>query len=134
MAVTSTARLDRVEDEMSELKQGLADVRADVKGLGGILNRIEQSMLRAQDEESKREEGRRHSPVAIATVLITMMSVLIGGAWTIGSTTARTTVRLDDQDVQMSRIMQLRDRELDVMTHRLDRLEDREGQRGEPSK
>lgn len=134
-------RIDRVEAEvgairthMDGLKTDMGRVQADVKGLGGILTRIENGVLRAQEQQDQREQQSRHSPVAIATVLVTFMSILIAGSWTIGSQGARTEVRLNDQDTQMSRLLQQRDRELDTMQRRIDRVEDKEWHGAEPVK
>lgn len=106
---THSVRLDRVESEvgamrsdMGGLRTEVSNVQADVRSLGTILKRIEEGMLRAQDQQDQKEAQSRHSPVAVATVLITFMSMLVGGAWMIGSNAARmderTNMLLREQD------------------------------------
>jgi hypothetical protein len=99
-------RLDRVESEvgtirteMGGLKDNLGRVQADVKGLGAILSRIEQGVVRAQEQQDQREAQSKHSPIAIATVLITIMSMLVGGAWLISGSMAK----MDERSVWMQR-------------------------------
>jgi hypothetical protein len=125
------SRIDRVENEVSAirsemggLKTEMGRVQADVRGLSGILSRIEQGVARAQEQQDDRDIRSRHSPVALATILVTIMSLLVGGAWMIGSTTASTSVRLSDEDQQIVRLMARSDREMDGLDRRLSRLED----------
>jgi hypothetical protein len=123
-------RLDRVEDEISTirsemggLKTEMGLVKADVRGLSAILSRIEQGVVRAQDQQDERDTRSRTPPIALATVLVTIMSLLVGGAWMIGSTTAATNARLLDQQVAFEQVNHLRDREMDSITHRLDNFD-----------
>lgn len=84
---------------MGGLKTEMGRVQSDVKGLGAILSRIEQGMLRAQEQQDQREASSKHSPVAIATVLVTIMSLLVGGAWMIGSNISR----MDERSIWVER-------------------------------
>jgi hypothetical protein len=115
-----SVRLDRVEgevgairSEMSGMRTDMSQVQADVKGLGAILSRIEQGVLRAQEQQDQREALAKHSPVAIATVLVTIMSLLVGGAWMIGSNVAR----VDERSQWMERQQELTEQHVWVMAH-----------------
>jgi hypothetical protein len=115
-----SVRLDRVENEvgairseMGGLKTEMGRVQADVKGLGAILSRIEQGVLRAQEQQDQREIQARHSPVAIATVLITIMSMMVGGAWVIGSNVAR----MDERSVWLEHAQQITDQRVWAIVH-----------------
>jgi hypothetical protein len=99
-------RLDRVESEvgairseMTGLRTDMGRVQADVKGLGAILGRIEEGVLRAQDQQDQREMRSKQSPVAIATVLITVMSMMVGGAWLVSGNIAR----MDERSIWVQR-------------------------------
>jgi hypothetical protein len=89
-------RIDRVEGEvqairgeMGTLTKEVSDIRSDVRGLGAILGRIEQSVLRAQERDDHREDRAKPNIVAIVSVLITMISIIVGGAWIISGQLAQ---------------------------------------------
>jgi hypothetical protein len=99
-------RLDRVETEvatirfeMGDLKSEVTSVKADIHALGGILSRIEESVKDAHSEQSQRDQRSRPNLIAVVSVLITIVSILVGGAWTIGSDLARH----DERSVWMMR-------------------------------
>lgn len=105
---THSVRLDRVENEVgvirSELggiKTEMGRVQADVKGLGGILARIEQGVLRAQEQQEQKEASSRISPMALATVFVTVMSMLVGGSWMISGNIAR----MDERSIWQQKVL-----------------------------
>lgn len=90
------ARIGRVENEVSAIRGEMGalttevtGLKADVKGLGGILGRIEQGVLRAQERADEREVAGKPNLVAIVSVLITIISIIVGGAWLISGQLAR---------------------------------------------
>lgn len=90
------ARIGRVESEVSTIRGEMGaltgevtSLKADVKGLGGILGRIEQGVLRAQEKSEEREVAGKPNLVAIVSVLITIISIIVGGAWLISGQLAR---------------------------------------------
>lgn len=90
------ARLDRVESdvqtirsEMGTMTSEIGAVKADVRGLSAILSRIEDGVMRAQERHEDREAAAKPNPVLLASVLITFMSIIVGGAWVIGGSIAR---------------------------------------------
>jgi hypothetical protein len=96
-------------------------IQADVKSLGSILERIEVGVLRSQEQQEEREQRSKQSPVAIATVIITVMSMLVGGAWISGSNIAR----LDERSLWLERNQER------VEQHLWDARQDRGGPHGE---
>lgn len=115
---------------MTEFGRKLTTVEGDIRAFGGILQRIEQSVSKAHDAMDAQDERSRHSPVAIATVLVTIMSMLVGGAWVTGSRISQTSTQLDDQAKFSQQIELMRNRELDVVERRVERLEDHPGGHG----
>ena len=114
-------RLGRVEadvvsirEDFSIVTRDLDTVKSDIKALGGILVRIESGVQRAQEKSEERSERNRPNLTAIVSVLITIISILVGGAWLIGSSLATLNVRT---------VESLRER--DEMRIELARLEDR---------
>jgi hypothetical protein len=111
---SDAARLNRVEtevatirSEMGDLKTEVSSVKADIRGLGGILSRIEESVKDAQSEQSQRDQRSRPNLVAVVSILITIITILVGGAWTISGTLGH----LDERSVwQMRSIDQLQRR------------------------
>lgn len=90
------ARIGRVEgevqtirSEMGGLKSDVSSLKGDVKGLGSILGRIEQGVLRAQDKSEEREHASKPNLVAVVSVLITIISIIVGGAWLISGQLSR---------------------------------------------
>jgi hypothetical protein len=90
------ARVARVETEvqairgeMGALTGEVSGLKADVKGLGAILGRIEQGVLRAQERADEREVAGKPNLIAIVSVLITIISIIVGGAWLISGQLSR---------------------------------------------
>lgn len=117
---------------MTQLSTDVTGLKADVKGLGGILGRIEQGVLRSQEKSEEKEASSRPNLVALISILITIISILIGGAWTIAGALARS----DERDIQRSRELEIigdfRNRESDqnareIQELRLDRMKDKSG-------
>ena len=88
-----------IRSEMGGLKTEVGVVRADVKGLGAILNRIEQGILRAQEQQDHREAQGKPNLVAVVSVLITLISIIVGGAWMISGQLSR----MDERSVWVQR-------------------------------
>jgi hypothetical protein len=129
--VDHEARLGRVEGEVqtvrtevSALTNEFSGLKSDVKGLGSILTRIEQGVANAQQQWQDDKQASRLNPIALMGVLITIISIIVGGAWLISGQLASTSTRLEDSDKSIGRMIEMRDRELDLMEKRLDRVED----------
>lgn len=104
-------RLDRLESdvitirgEMGGLKTEMAEVKSDVRGLGAILSRIEQGVTESQRQASTRELAGRPNLMAIISVLVTIISILVGGAWLVGGSLARLEERSIRRDVEAQRM------------------------------
>lgn len=97
-------RLTRVENEVSGIKTDVADLKAQMRGFGGILERIEVGISTSQKQAIEDKNASRTNPVALATVLITIISILIGGAWLISAELARGDERSLYQQKMLDRI------------------------------
>jgi hypothetical protein len=109
------ARIGRVENEvqtvrseMSALAGEVTIVKADVKGLGAILGRIEQGVLRAQEKSEERDLAGKPNLVAVVSVLITIISIIVGGAWLISGQLSRQ----DERSVGLQRQIDRNDQRL----------------------
>lgn len=123
-------RLDRVEKEVSAigsdvtgLKGDMTGLKADMRGFGSILNRIEQGVASAQERFDNRELASKPNMVAVMGVLITLISIIVGGAWLISGQLSTTATRLEDQAQSIERMIAMRDREMDRVHGRVDRVE-----------
>lgn len=83
------SRLTHVEGEIGGIKTAVAQLKIQMQGLGDILSRIEGGISQAQQQALEDKRGSRVNPVALATVLISIITVLIGGAWLVGGELAR---------------------------------------------
>lgn len=126
-------RIELVEGEVSGLRQDVASLtsdvtglKIDVKGLGGILSRIEAGVNRAQERSEEREVANKPSIVALVSILITIITILVGGAWTIGGSLARGQERGEQTTRILEMQMLLRNRELDGIRAQLDRIDRRQ--------
>ncbi len=90
------ARLGRVESEVAGLK-------ADVRSLGEVLGRIESGVLRAQEQAEHREQLSKPNVTAMISILITMISIIVGGAWIIGGSLSRQDERSEWVKAQLER-------------------------------
>jgi hypothetical protein len=106
-------RLDRVEAEvqtitndMGTLKTDMSGLRAGMKGLGDVLQRIEANVSTAQQQWQDDKHASRINPVALATVLVSVISILVGGAWVIGGQLARQDERGVYQQRMLDRVEQ----------------------------
>lgn len=113
-------RVERVETDVLNLRSDFASVtrdidavKSDIKALGGILVRIESGVQRAQEKSEERSERNKPNLTAIVSVLITIISILVGGAWLISGSLAtfdeRTTERsreFDQLHAQIARVEQ----------------------------
>jgi hypothetical protein len=89
VSVEHAARLSRVEDEVGGVKQQVTRLEAQMRGFGDILSRIESGISEAHQRFEDDKQASRVNPIALATVLITIISILVGGAWTISGQLAR---------------------------------------------
>lgn len=122
-------RLDRVEGEVSSIRgeigtltRDVGSVQSDVKGLGAILGRIETGVERAQAKNDDRLERSKPNLTAVVSVLITIISILVGGAWLIGGQLAALSVRTEE--LGNSRTERAAERA--ATDRRFERLEDRQ--------
>lgn len=60
-----------------------------MRGFGEILTRIEDGVRNAQQQWHDEKQASRINPIALATVLVSIITVLVGGSWVIGSELAR---------------------------------------------
>lgn len=104
------ARLTRVENEVEAVRGDLGGIKTEVagiktgmRGLGDILQRIEQSVATAQERHDDERRASRLNPIAFASILITIITILVGGAWTISGELARQ----DERSVTIRQTMQL---------------------------
>ena len=102
------ARLTRVEGEVEAIRGDLGGIKTNMtkletsmRGLGDILQRIEQNVAQAQDRHDHEKMASRLNPIAFASILITIITILVGGAWTISGQLAREDER---SQVQMHQI------------------------------
>jgi hypothetical protein len=114
-------RLERVENDVSsvkqdvgELKNGFTRVQADVRGLGGILERIERGVSEAQQQWQDEKHAARLNPVAMGSVLLTIISILVGGSWLISGEIARQ----DERSIHLQRAVEKTDREIELQGDR----------------
>lgn len=98
---THGVRLDRVEVEVSTISKDMAGLKSDVRSLASILHRIEDGVASAQQRFENDKQASRLNPMALATVLITIISILVGGAWLVGGTQAR----LDERSIHQQRAL-----------------------------
>lgn len=110
----ATARLDRVEGEVAEIRAGLGELRSELRNVGSFIGRIEGTLRDWQEREDRRAAASKPNITALVSMLITIVSILIGGAWLIAGQTAR----FDERDRQ-------RDREIERMKDEMDRIEAR---------
>ena len=61
-----------IRTEMGGIRTEMVAVKSDVKGLGAILGRIEEGILRAQDQQDQKERLSKPNLVAIVSVIITV--------------------------------------------------------------
>lgn len=108
-----SGRLDRVESEVSTIRgeiggiiKDVSAVRADVRGLGSVLQRIEQGVSNAQQRFDDDKQASRINPIAMGSVLLTIISILVGGSWLISGELSRHDERSIHQQRQVDRIEQ----------------------------
>jgi predicted nucleic acid-binding Zn-ribbon protein len=118
------ARLNRVEQDVSGLRADVTNLgtemtglKSDVKGLGGILGRIEEGVNKAQ------EKAGRPNLIAVVSVLITIISIIVGGAWMISGSLAASQIRDQQRDRELEITTQMRNREMDILRKEIERLD-----------
>lgn len=104
-------RIERVESELSTfrteiggLKSEMVGLKAGMRGLGDVLQRIEASVSSAQQQWQDDKQASRINPIALATVLISIISILVGGAWLVSGSLARQDERSIHQQKVLDRI------------------------------
>lgn len=100
------SEVQTIRTEMGGIRSEMGVVKADIKGLGAILGRIEQGILRAQEQQDQKEQLSRPNMVAIVSVIITLMSMMVGGAWMISGNLARQNEAIERIDRDQFRIEQ----------------------------
>lgn len=125
------ARLDHVEtevrtirSEMGELKSDVGRLSGDVRALGGILGRIEAGVERAQEKNEQKEQAGRPSIVALVSVLVTIISIIVGGAWMISGNLAKQEERANAQAKLNEMFVLMRNREADQQNKDIRTLQD----------
>lgn len=103
---TNATRLDRVETEVSVIRSEMGGLKADVRSLGAVLSRIEAGVAKAQERTEERDERSKPNLIAVISVLITIISIIVGGAWVIGGQLARLDERSLSRDREMVRVHQ----------------------------
>lgn len=104
-------RIERVETEVSTirtemggLKSEMSGLQAGMRGLGDVLQRIEASVSNAQQQWQDDKQASRINPIALATVLISIISILVGGAWLVSGAISRQDERSVQQQKYLDRI------------------------------
>jgi hypothetical protein len=110
---THGGRIDRVETEvatirteMGGLKSDMSGLKSDVRGLGSILQRIEAGVGQAQQRFDDEKQASRLNPLAVGTVLLSIISILVGGAWLISGELSRHDERSIYQQRALDRVEQ----------------------------
>lgn len=110
---THGVRLDKVETEvqtitreMGGLKSDMSGIKAGMRGLGDILQRIDASVSAAQQQWQDDKQASRINPIALTTVLISIISILVGGAWLVSGAIARQDERSIHQQQIIDRVEQ----------------------------
>lgn len=111
--VGHSQRLDKVETEVSTirtemggLKSEMSGLKAGMRGLGDVLERIESSVASAQQQWQDDKQASRINPIALASVLISIISILIGGAWLVSGAISRGDERSIQQQKYLDRMEQ----------------------------
>lgn len=89
-------RVTRVEGDVEVIKTEIGGIKAqmtglqsDMRGLASILHRIEEGVASAQQRHENDKLASRMNPIAFGSVLLTIISILVGGAWLISGELAR---------------------------------------------
>lgn len=127
-------RIDRVEAEVSGIRadvntltSDMTGMKADIKGLSGILGRIEAGVNRAQEQSEQRATANKPKVEMVVSILITIITILVGGAWTIGGSLARSQERGEQTTSIIEMQARFRDREVDGLRRELDQLHRKQG-------
>jgi len=103
-------RLDRVETDVAALSSAMSGVQHEVRGFGQSLATIIET-LKTRDQDAR---AAKVNPLALASVLVTIILALITGAWATGSQYAR----LDERDIQRDRQVAQMQREIEKQDRR----------------
>lgn len=108
-----SVRLDRVETEVSTIRNEMGGIKSEVSGLkaqmrgfGDVLQRIDAGVAAAQQRFEDDKQASRINPIALATVLISIISILVGGAWLVSGELARHDERSAFQQRSIDKIEQ----------------------------
>ena len=88
------ARLTRVEGEVEVIRSELGALSNQMSSFSSILQRIEQTITNDR-------QASRINPLAMVTMLISVISILVGGAWLISGELARG----DERSVYQQRML-----------------------------
>jgi hypothetical protein len=100
------SRLDKVETEVSTIRTEVVGLQVQMRGFGEILQRIESGISVAQQQAIEDKHASRLNPVALAAILITIITTLVGGAWLVGGELARHDERSQFQQHTIDQIEQ----------------------------
>ena len=95
-----------IRTEVGGLRSDIVGVKADVKGLGAILGRIEQGVAAQAQRFDDDKLASRINPFAVVTIIITVLSMMVGGSWLISGEQARQDERSSSMQRQIDRLDQ----------------------------
>lgn len=98
------AEVKGITTEIGGLKNEMTGLKAGMRGLGDILERIEKNVGDAQQQWHDDKQAARINPIALATVLISIISILVGGAWLVSGSLARQDERSIQQQRELDRM------------------------------
>lgn len=99
-------RLTRVEDEVGGIKNEVVGLKAQLRGFGDVLVRIEDGVKNYQQQWQDDKQAARINPIALTTILISIISILVGGAWLVSGNLARLDERSATQQRWVERLDQ----------------------------
>lgn len=100
-----TARLERVEGEVSTIRNEMAGLKADMRSFGEILGRIEGAVAKAHERQDQKEVQSRPNIVAVSSVLVSIIFTLVTGAWLVGGQLARLDERSNHRASEIAQVV-----------------------------
>jgi hypothetical protein len=111
----SLSRLDRVEGEVGAIQTRMAAMDGKIDIVASALTDIKTTLRTWESSQARRDELAKPPVVAIVSVLISVIAMLVGGAYLIGG-----------QVAQSAEVDKRRDREINRLWNEHDRLEERQ--------
>lgn len=106
MASDQGSRLTRVEGEVDTIRGEITGLKSKVESFGAILTRIESGIAQASQQAADDKKASKINPVALATVLVTIITGMMAGSWLISAELSRHDERSMWQQKQIDRIEQ----------------------------